>query len=88
MVIEIQVTPDFATGRYIETYRTLINGTGITSDGRSIHISTEYPNGYTIYIIQLCPGEPDFRAGTEWFYTSQNEIRDSYKRDIDCSRIC
>ena len=38
----------------------MFNGIGTTIDDRFTDISrTEYPNGYTLYIIQLCPGEPD-----------------------------
>jgi hypothetical protein len=54
------LTPDFTNGHYVEAFQTLFTGSGMTNEDRSLSINrTEYANGYTLYVIQISPGEPD-----------------------------
>lgn len=54
------LTPDFTNGHYVEAFQSLFTGTGIANDNTSLSINREeYANGYTLYVIQISPGEPD-----------------------------
>ena len=55
--------PDFVNGDTVEAYQSLFNGTGMRDDNRGLVFDREmYDKGYTMYIIQLSPGEPDSMA--------------------------
>lgn len=57
------IQPDFENNNYLEAYQSLFNGIGIRNDDRSIGISRDdYPNGYSLYIINITPGDPDEMA--------------------------
>lgn len=54
------LTPDFTNGHYVEAFQTLFTGAGMANEDRALSINRhDYANGYTMYVIQLCPGEPD-----------------------------
>ena len=54
------LSPDFTSGDYVEAFQTLFTGTGMTNEDKSLSITRdEYAKGYTLYVIQLSPGEPD-----------------------------
>lgn len=55
--------PDFASDDTVEALQSLYNGTGIRDDNHGLIFDREmYGKGYTMYIIQLSPGEPDSMA--------------------------
>ena len=57
------LTPDFASGNYIEAYHTLFDGTGLRNDNQSLAITRDsYPKGYTLFVIHLGNAEPDSMA--------------------------
>lgn len=57
------IRPSFDTNDSVEAFQTLFNGTGIRDDNRSLAIDrVSYQNGYTLYLINLSPGEPDSMA--------------------------
>lgn len=54
------LTPDFENGHYVESFQSLFTGNGMTNDDRSLCINIdEFAKGYTLFVIQLSPGEPD-----------------------------
>ena len=54
------LTPDFANGNFVRAYETLFSGLGIRNEDKAVDIRrVEYAQGYTLYILRLCAGEPD-----------------------------
>ena len=54
---------DFANNDTVEAYQSMFNGTGIRDDNRGLLFDRQmYEQGYTMYVIQLSPGEPDSMA--------------------------
>ena len=53
-------TPDFANKDYLRCYESILTGTGIRGDNRSLEISLDsYAKGHTLYMFNLSPSEPD-----------------------------
>ena len=57
------IQPDFGNNDTVEAYQSLYNGTGMRDDNRGLYFDRDmYEKGYTMYLIQLSPGEPDSMA--------------------------
>lgn len=55
--------PDFPGKNYMDAFQTIYDGTGMRNDNQSLIFDRDsYANGYTLFIIQLAPGEPDSAA--------------------------
>lgn len=53
-------TPNFAKKDYLRCYESILTGTGIRGDNRSLEITTEsYAKGHALYMFNLSPSEPD-----------------------------
>jgi len=53
-------SPDFGTHQYIRSYESLFAGTGTLNSNSSIDIArSDYPGGYSIWIIDLSPDQCD-----------------------------
>ena len=54
-------TPNFAKDDFVEAYESLFVGMGVKSDSsKSMDIKRdEYPGGYTLYVLALCPSNPE-----------------------------
>ena len=56
-------TPDYTNGHFVRAFETLFTGVGIKNEDKSVDIRRiDYPRGYTVYVLHLCPGEPDSLA--------------------------
>ena len=57
------LTPDYTNGHFIRAYESLFTGIGIKNEDKSVDIRrVEFHRGYTVYVLHLCPGEPDSMA--------------------------
>ena len=57
------LTPDYTNGHFVRAFETLFTGVGIKNEDKSVDIRRiDYPRGYTVYVLHLCPGEPDSMA--------------------------
>lgn len=52
--------PDFAGKNYMDAFQSIYDGTGMRNDNQSLVFTRDsYAEGYTLFVIQLSPGEPD-----------------------------